>query len=260
MDTYDKRGLCRFMSPDSIRYINSRYLNGFNLYCYCYNNPVMYSDPSGCFAIGLFALVLGCIAIGMTNLGGATGALSAALSGGSFSDIYKGYVQGKQVGAMFSVGLIISMVGFKTGFGTLLGSSLVTYGTSIVLNYFEIIVSQSKKSLSDGDNVFHTLNDIIKAMHSNSLKAYTGYIHIDEIATLNGTKFYSWILHASQFAAGYWYDSILDTPTVSSYFNQMFLTSKRKTVFFAGFTIAVQVGFFIYAVSKEPNEEKWKLY
>ena len=33
--------LCRWISPDSIEYLNPSSINGLNLYCYCFNNPVM---------------------------------------------------------------------------------------------------------------------------------------------------------------------------------------------------------------------------
>jgi len=39
--------LCRFISPDSVEYLDQESVNGLNLYCYCLNNPVSYYDPSG---------------------------------------------------------------------------------------------------------------------------------------------------------------------------------------------------------------------
>ena len=33
--------LCRWISPDSIEYLDPQSINGLNLYCYCMNNPVM---------------------------------------------------------------------------------------------------------------------------------------------------------------------------------------------------------------------------
>ena len=39
--------LCRFISPDSIEYLDPQSINGLNLYCYCMKNPIMYADPSG---------------------------------------------------------------------------------------------------------------------------------------------------------------------------------------------------------------------
>ena len=37
----------RFISPDSIEYLDAESINGLNLYCYCMNNPIMYVDPDG---------------------------------------------------------------------------------------------------------------------------------------------------------------------------------------------------------------------
>ena len=37
----------RWISPDSIEYLDPQSINGLNLYAYCMNNPIMYVDPSG---------------------------------------------------------------------------------------------------------------------------------------------------------------------------------------------------------------------
>ena len=37
----------RFISPDDTDYFDPSMISGMNLYAYCGNNPVMYSDPSG---------------------------------------------------------------------------------------------------------------------------------------------------------------------------------------------------------------------
>ena len=45
--------LCRFISPDSVDYLDPESINGLNLYAYCENNSVNMMDLSGCFAIAL---------------------------------------------------------------------------------------------------------------------------------------------------------------------------------------------------------------
>ena len=55
----------RFISPDSVDYLDPESINGLNLYIYCLNNPVMYIDPTGYFP--LLALILGLVAV--TGLG-----------------------------------------------------------------------------------------------------------------------------------------------------------------------------------------------
>ena len=46
--------LCRWISPDSIEYLDAQSINGLNLYCYCKNNPISYADPSGLNPMYLF--------------------------------------------------------------------------------------------------------------------------------------------------------------------------------------------------------------
>ena len=43
--------LCRFISPDDVEYLDPESVNGLNLYCYCYNDPINYYNPSGHFVI-----------------------------------------------------------------------------------------------------------------------------------------------------------------------------------------------------------------
>lgn len=50
--------LCRFIQPDDIEYLDPSSINGLNLYCYCMNNPIMYVDPTGHFAISTFLIGL----------------------------------------------------------------------------------------------------------------------------------------------------------------------------------------------------------
>ena len=85
--------VCRFISPDSIEYLDPSSINGLNLYCYCMNNPIMFVDPSGhapwwSWALSGLQLVAGvalCFVPGMQGLGaslaigGATGLIMNAL-------------------------------------------------------------------------------------------------------------------------------------------------------------------------------------
>ena len=66
----------RFISPDTVDYLDPETTHGLNLYAYCNNNPVMYADPTGHFAISalIIATVLGAV------LGGVTSAVSQAAS------------------------------------------------------------------------------------------------------------------------------------------------------------------------------------
>ena len=72
---YYDANICRFINADSALYDN---LLGYNLFAYCYNNPVMYIDPTGC-APDLDLLFDGSM---MVVLGGLTFA-AVLLTGGS---------------------------------------------------------------------------------------------------------------------------------------------------------------------------------
>ncbi len=60
---YYDANIGRFISPDDIGYLGANGdLNAYNLYAYCGNNPVMYSDPSGHLAISTLIIIalIGC--------------------------------------------------------------------------------------------------------------------------------------------------------------------------------------------------------
>lgn len=55
--------ICRFISPDDHSYLVYEDLRWINLYCYCYDNPVMYVDGEGNFPI-LTLILAGTFALG----------------------------------------------------------------------------------------------------------------------------------------------------------------------------------------------------
>lgn len=83
MDTYDKRGLCRFISPDDVEYLDSSSINGLNLYAYCGNDPINHIDPTGhdwWHWIAAAGVVVIAAVILVYTAGGATPAIIAAMS------------------------------------------------------------------------------------------------------------------------------------------------------------------------------------
>ncbi len=115
--------LCRFISQDSIEYLDPESINGLNLYAYCKNNPIMYADPTGHMpewlkwvlagvaivaAIALTVVTMGAataITVGVgIAIGGAYGAVSAKANG---QDIFTGFLIGAVVGGV--TGLVSEM-------------------------------------------------------------------------------------------------------------------------------------------------------
>ena len=60
----------RFISPDALPVAGNDYIQGLNRYAYCYNNPVMYSDPTGYSTEGLYEAIASIVMLsGLTNIG-----------------------------------------------------------------------------------------------------------------------------------------------------------------------------------------------
>lgn len=163
--------LCRWISPDSIEYLDPSSINGLNLYCYCYNDPVNYYDPSGHFAISTL-IILGLIAVGAVVGGTVAGVssynngntgwklvgdvLGEALIGGAIGGIV-GYFAAPGIAAMLSsTGTIGGALAFAGGMGsTGAGIAISSVGqlalagavTSVgVLSGITVMAAQTRKS------------------------------------------------------------------------------------------------------------------
>ena len=136
-----------------------------NLYCYCYNNPISYYDPSGHSALLIGLLLF----TGAMTLGGAIyGGVSAGMAGGDVGDVFAGIGKGALNGLILGGGISLSIGGFTIGGTTILGSIMATYGLSISANMLEVAITQGKKSFYDGDSFWAGANDINNAMFANS--------------------------------------------------------------------------------------------
>ena len=91
----------RFLNADSVDYIAPDIIGGLNLYAYCNNNPVMYSDPEGTAAwwewAGLIAvsiIAIGAIVAGTILTGGAAAISTAGLIGSTLTGAGIGFLGG----------------------------------------------------------------------------------------------------------------------------------------------------------------------
>ena len=140
----------RFISQDDVSYLDPEHINGLNLYAYCGDNPVMFTDPTGEFAflIGLLIVVGVCVAGGA-----AIGGISAAVNHENVLDgIWKGALVGLMVGG--SITLVSTGVGTSLA-GTFWGSVLVGGGIGSAFAIGTNLNSQLQKggfgSLNIGD-------------------------------------------------------------------------------------------------------------
>ena len=113
--------ICRFINADNLELLST--LSGtpgqLNLYAYCNNNPVMYSDPSGCFPV--LSLILGIsalIGLGLT-IGGVASGNNALTAVGLTMVTVPALISG--LGTLFSGATYLSIIGGVTsaaGVGT----------------------------------------------------------------------------------------------------------------------------------------------
>ena len=115
---------CRWISPDSISYLDPESPHGINLYLYCGNDPINYVDPSGCFPI-LTAILCGIALVGMgLTIGGVASDNNVMTAIGLTMVAVPALISG--VGALFSGATYLSIIGGVTaGAGAFTGAFAV---------------------------------------------------------------------------------------------------------------------------------------
>lgn len=128
---YYDPSLCRFISADQYELVGmlSQTLGQMNLYAYCNNNPIMYTDESGEGIIT--ALIIGLIIGGMV-VGGVYGGLNSSNTGwGLVGDIALGGLKGGLTAAVLALSLYGggSLIGYGAG---LIGSAFALAGSGMI--------------------------------------------------------------------------------------------------------------------------------
>ena len=117
----------RFINADSLEYLDPETIGGLNLYVYCKDNPIIYTDPAGTF-ITLTMLTTAALvgAIAGAVIGGLFGAIKAASNG---ENVIAGAIAGVIAGTIAGVGAGVASIFLGAAFTTM--GTLVTIGSSV---------------------------------------------------------------------------------------------------------------------------------
>ena len=129
--------LCRFITPDSVDYLNQDFIVGINLYAYCGNDPVNYFDPSGHspewwqWLISGFEVAVG---VALCFIPGTQGA-GVTLIGTGAGSMINGYINQTNNGS-FSAGWwggqVSGLVSYIPGIGIPLGAFVGSITTDCI--------------------------------------------------------------------------------------------------------------------------------
>lgn len=164
---------CRFISPDSIEYLDPSSINGLNLYAYCYNDSINYVDSSGCFAIRTFLISL---AIGSLTSWGLSEIFGEQIAGGIE------FVAGGGTAVWTGINLLaFGPVGWVSGAALILiGAGTMVFGANeIVAGSTGTNYIQQWTGMSNGlyNGVYIGLN-IASAVGSIAGNAYMKYANV----------------------------------------------------------------------------------
>ncbi len=126
---YDPR-LGVFLTRDSTEYLEPDQIGGVDLYAYCNNNPVMYSDPTGHVAISVIISIIVGAVVGAT-IGGVVAYSLASNSGKTGWELAGWTILGILIGAVVGAILGAAVGALAPSAGGFLGAPY--YSTQLVL-------------------------------------------------------------------------------------------------------------------------------
>ena len=171
---YYDPAICRFISPDDTSYLGANGdLVSFNLYAYCSNDPVNFTDPTG-HSI-LTVLIIGVIVGGV--IGGSVGgviAYNAAKESGAegrelFSETIEGTLKGAVTGGIFG-GLVSASLGTGLiyGWNSIIATATITGTITISARAVEVGILQNNKNLAEGYSGWQIANNVVTSLYNNT--------------------------------------------------------------------------------------------
>ena len=168
----------RWISPEPNVYqgnfdIGAGYTS-YNIYVYCANNPIQYSDINGEFIVT--AIIVGSIAgavIGGT-IGGISSYNSAKRVGQGGTDLFWNTAEGIGKGILIGgiTGFFIGGTGgiiAAYGAGSTAGTAAITGTATIIAKTTEVAVLQIKKNINEGENGYQIASNCIDSIFNNGL-------------------------------------------------------------------------------------------
>lgn len=141
----------RWISPDSIEYLDPSSINGLNLYCYCENDPVNMYDPDGHAPKWVYGLAWGIAAAAVVVAGVAL----MVASGGS--------------AAVALSALTLAASGLASSTTALTVASFAFIGTSMAFVGASMMAARSGNMLESGPSV------MVSTLTAGAYGAYGGY-------------------------------------------------------------------------------------
>ena len=140
----------RFINADRVEFLDTQSIGGTNLFAYCNNNPVMYSDSTGTIAI---SILIGGLIIGALIVGGVETASQINEHGWNPSDW-----NWKEIGVAAITGAVQGAIfAFTGGAGNLLGAGVIGFLSGFAGNFMNQILTDM---LINGQSLGQAINSL----------------------------------------------------------------------------------------------------
>ena len=221
----------RFLNRDSVQYADPETINGLNLYAYCLNNPIEYTDPYGTtewWEWLLGGVIVFGLAVGSMLTGGAVAAAFAGATIGAGISLGTQAVSGELNWGQFALDI---GVGALTG---AIGASGLSRATATVLGGLIGSGSSIASDLINGKSI-----NIEKAVISGLIGIAAGYVGGAGVRDARGLSSAIYNKFSNNLTAGI--TSFVKNSTISYLLPLQHSLFRTAMVVYAGSTIASNI-------------------